>query len=177
METNVAKINWYYTSVGIIGLVLAIIGNLLSVPLMQKFFYFSGGSLLLLSAILEKNKFFSILQTIMVAGVVFSFLPLGMVIVAGIPVVLSLVAMVYFVVTGEFKKRVTILGCLGLLFLAIGCATLNSIMYFLGGLFLIVYSWIVYRQGARIGLLFCILNAFFAFTAAISVYKHYFLLH
>jgi len=171
---STTKINWRNNAIGIFGLLLVIIGNLISVPVTQKILYLFGSIFLLTSSSLEKNKFFVLLQIVVLAGTLIAFAPVGDGIKAGVPIVLTAIIMVYFAIAGELKNRITILGCLGLLFLAAGYAILNPIVYFLGGAFLTAYSFIVYRQGVQIGLLFAVLNFIFTITSMVSIYHHYF---
>lgn len=170
------KVNWYKTSIGIIGLLCAITGTLIPVPefiFLQKFCYLIGSILLVTSSVLEKHRFFILQQLVVLIGTITAFMPVSPIIKAVILVTLSMIAIIYFAATGEFKERVTIVGCLGLLSLALGYAVSNPIVYLLGGVFLTIYSFIVYKKGATIGLLFGVLNFIFSITAGIGVY-HYF---
>lgn len=166
----------YKTSIGVVGLLLTISGTLISVPefaLTQKFFYLAGAILLTTSSLLAKHRFFILQQSVVLVGTMVAFVPVCQAIKAGVLIVLSIAAMIYFAVTGEFKERVTILGCLGLVFLALGYAVSHPIIYLLGGTFLTIYSFIVYKRGVTIGLLFGVLNFIFMITATIGVYNYY----
>jgi len=170
------KINWYKTSIGVTGLLCAITGTLIPVPefaLLQKFCYLIGSILLVTSSLLEKHRFFILQQSMVLIGAMIAFAPVSPLIKAVILLTLSVAVMIYFAFMGEFKERVTIVGCLGLLSLALGYAVSNPIVYLLGGIFLTIYSFIVYKKGATIGLLFGVLNFIFTITASIGVYNYY----
>ena len=160
------------TSLGILGLTLTIIGTFLDPNLIQKTFFISGASLLLVSSILEKASFFIILEIIVLAGTLVAFFPISTIAKAGVPVTLSIVSIIYLAKQGILHDRVNIVGCLGLLFLATGFAISNPIIYFLGGLTLSIYSYLSYRVSQlTIALLFAILNAVFTVTSVISIIK------
>lgn len=171
---SATKINWYKTSISVTGLFLTIIGTLITAPLTQKFFFLFASFLLVTAAVLEKHRFFILQQAMIPIGTVTAFLPISQLAKCCILVSLSSAAIVYFAITGEFKERITIVGCLGMLFLAIGYGVSHPIIYLLGGLFLTIYSLVVYKRGVKIGLLFGVLNLIFVFTSMIAVYNYYF---
>src|SRR5687767_14918757 len=90
--------------IGVVGLLLAIMGNL--VPphsLAQKWLYFISAVLLLLSAILERQLFFIVLEIVIVAGTAIAFTPLTLAWKAGLPILLSIAAIVYFIKQGLLR--------------------------------------------------------------------------
>ncbi len=168
---NMAEaINWRNLSLGVIGLTLIIIGNFLPPLLVQKELYMLGSVFLLTSSILEKHTFFVILQVVVLAGTIIAFAPIGAVFKAAVPIGLSIIAIIYFITQGMLKDLHSIVGIIGLVFLAAGYAISNPIIYLLGGFFLAIYSFISYRHGHKIGLIFFILNVVFTCTAGVAVY-------
>lgn len=168
---SMENINWRNISLGVIGLLLIIYGNFLPPHNTQKGLFLVGCIFLLTSSVLEKNKFFSILQIVVLSGTLIAFAPVSLVFKAGVPISLSILAIIYFMLQGMLSDSLTIVGCLGLLFLAAGYAISNPIVYLLGGLFLTIYSYYSYKQGVNIALIFAILNAVFTVTAGVGVYR------
>lgn len=159
-------------SIGAVGMLLATYANLLTPNLTQKWCYFIAALALLVSSVLERHKFFAILQIIVVAATAIAFTSFSLWTKAALPVSLSILSIVYFIYTGECKDRLTAFGCLGILLLAIGYATINPIAFLFGALVLMIYSYTSFQRGVTIALLWAILNAMFSITASIAIY-HY----
>lgn len=171
---NLPKPNYNLTnlSVGIIGMVLATYANLLpQMSLLQKSFYFIGAVLMLVSSMLEKQRFFTALQLVVVGSTAIAFAPLALSIKTGFSVTCSVIAILYFIVTGQCKDKLTAFGCLGIAILAIGYAVTNPIIYLLGSIALFIYSLLSYRQGVKIAIVWVIMNIVFSITAGIAVWK------
>ncbi|MCK4608892.1 MAG: hypothetical protein KAT71_05390 [Gammaproteobacteria bacterium] len=168
---NTKSINWFNIGLGVIGLLLIIVGTFLTPTTTQKLLFTAGSVFLLTSSVLEKHEFFAILQVVALCGTLVAFIPVGVMVKAAIPIILTIVAIIYFIRKGLLSDVVMILGCLGLLCLAAGYATSNPIVYFLGGIFLTIYSYLSYRRGHNIALLFTVLNAVFSITAGMAVYS------
>lgn len=158
-------------AIGVLGMLIASYANLLSHGDTQKLSYLISAVLLLLSSILERQKFFIALQIIIVSGTLIAFAPIGVFLKASVPILLSMFAIIYFIATGQWKDRVTGFGCLGIAILAVGYAVTNPVIYFLGAFILAIYSFISYRRGITIALVWAILNVMFAITAAVGIYK------
>lgn len=164
-------INYFNITVGIVGMLIACYGNLLNFSDTQKWCYLVGAILLLISSSLERQIFFIALQIIIAAGAAIAFAPIGLFFKAALPIILSVSAIGYFVVTGQFKDRLTALGCLGIAMLATGYAISNPIAYFLGALILMIYAFLSFRRGVTVAIIWTILNAVFAVTALHAVYS------
>ncbi len=163
-------------ALGVIGMLIIITGTLIT-PLQQpqKLCYLMGGLFLLLSSILERQLFFTLLQTVISSGALIAFAPIAPFYKALVPISLSIIVIIYLIKQGMLKDPLNRLGCLGLVFLAIGYAITLPLIYFLGGVCLTLFSFAAFKQGIRLGLVWGILNAVFAITAGIATYKMFFL--
>ncbi len=156
--------------IGTVGLLLAIAGNFFPDTLLQKWLYFFAGNVLLVSALMERAVYFIILEVIVVASTVIAFVPGHLILKAAVPLVMSAVAIPYLLSKEQYRNLASILGILGLVSLALGYALIHPLIYFLGGFFLAIYSFIAYFQGERIAILFAVLNTIFAATALLSMF-------
>lgn len=173
---NVPKATYNLTnlSIGIIGMLLATYANLLhQMPLLQKSFYFMGAVLMLVSSTLEKQRFFMVLQLVIVGSTAIAFAPLAPVIKTSFSIVCSVIAILYFITTGQCKDKLTTFGCLGIAILAIGYAVTNPIIYLFGSIALFIYSLLSYQRGIKIAIVWVIMNIVFSITAAIAVWEMY----
>lgn len=156
--------------IGIIGMLIASSGNLLTEAILRKECFLIGAILLLISSLLERQLFFILLQIIIVVGTAIAFTSLSPLYKTLVPIVLSIIAIIYFISQGLLKDWLTFIGCLGIAFLAAGYAITEPVIYLLGAVTLMIYSFGSYRRGVTIALLWAILNAVFALTAIIAVY-------
>lgn len=164
-----AKIN---VIIGVVGMLIAMVGNLLPFSDTQKWCYLLGGILLLISSALERQIFFIALQIIIVAGAAVAFSSWPVLLKAALPIVLSVAAIVYFAKRNLLTDRLMLFGSLGIAILAAGYAVSNPVIYLLGAFVLMIYSFMSFRRGVKIALVWAILNALFSITAAVTVY-HY----
>lgn len=171
LEKTVIGNHQFNIALSVIGMLIIIVGNLITDLAMQKVCYLSGGVCMLISAGLERQLFFTVLQLIISIGALTAFIPLLPTVKAAIPLVFSVIAIFYLANKGLLKDRLSILGCVGLIILAIGYAITHPIVYWLGAMVLTIYSFIAYRRGVTIALLWGILNAVFVVTASVAVYR------
>ncbi|HJO94692.1 MAG TPA: hypothetical protein QF753_14940 [Victivallales bacterium] len=176
MET--AKLNKAYFGnhilniiIGIVGLILFIIGTLMPGTYEQKYYFLYGAILLTISSFLEKNSFFTVLETIIVIDAVISFLGLSAVITSIITFIIIIITIICFAAKGEFKEKYLIAGTIGLIFLGLGVGINNPIFYTIGGFFVALYSLMSIFKGFQIAYLFLILNIIFTITSAIGAYE------
>ena len=165
MET--AKLNKAYFGnhilniiIGIVGLILFIIGTLMPGTYEQKYYFLYGAILLTISSFLEKNSFFTVLETIIVIDAVISFLGLSAVITSIITFIIIIITIICFAAKGEFKEKYLIAGTIGLIFLGLGVGINNPIFYTIGGFFVALYSLMSIFKGFQIAYLFLILLIF-----------------
>lgn len=160
---------------GVIGMLVIITGTLIT-PLQtpQKLCYLIGGLFLLLSSILERQLFFTLLQIVISSGALIALAPITPFYKALVPISLSIIVIAYLIQAGMLKDPLNRLGCLGLVFLAIGYAITHPLIYFLGGICLTLFSFAAFKQGIRLGLVWGVLNAVFTITSGIAVYKLFF---
>ena len=161
--------------IGGIGMLIIIMGTLITSLPTQKLCYLFGGLFLLLSSLLERQLFFTLFQIVISSGALIAFAPIPAFYKTLLPISLSILVIVYFIKQGKFKDPLNRLGCLGLVFLAIGYAVTHPLIYFLGALCLTIFSFTAFKQGIRLGLVWGILNAVFSITAGIATYKIFFL--
>ena len=120
---------------------------------------------------LKKQKFFIALQIIISAGAAVAFTSYPPLYKAAVPIILSILVIIYFIASKQLKDPLTAFGCLGIALLAAGYAVTNPIIFFLGAFILMIYSYGSFRRGVSIALLWAILNGLFAVTAASAVYR------
>ena len=161
--------------IGVIGMLIIIMGTLITSLPTQKLCYLFGGLFLLLSSLLERQLFFTLFQIVISSGALIAFAPIPAFYKTLLPISLSILVIVYFIKQGKFKDPLNRLGCLGLVFLAIGYAVTHPLIYFLGALCLTIFSFPAFKQGIRLGLVWGILHAVFSITAGIATYKIFFL--
>ena len=157
--------------IGIVGLILFIIGTLMPGTYEQKYYFLYGAILLTISSFLEKNSFFTVLETIIVIDAVISFLGLSAVITSIITFIIIIITIICFAAKGEFKEKYLIAGTIGLIFLGLGVGINNPIFYTIGGFFVALYSLMSIFKGFQIAYLFLILNIIFTITSAIGAYE------
>jgi len=161
--------------ISIIGMLIIIYGTLLTDLAQQESCYLSGGILMLISAALERQTFFVILQSIISVGALVAFTSFTPMIKAAIPLGLSVIAIIYLVNQQLLNDKLSITGCIGLISIAAGYAIAHPVVYLVGAIVLTIYSFGAYQQrGSTIGLLWGILNTVFSVTTSIDVYRLFF---
>lgn len=163
------SLNWSAVHIGVIGLLCAIIGNMYPATMLQKHLYLGGGVLLMVSALIEKQEYFIALEVVVIVCALLAYLPDHGTLKMAVPLLLSLFSVGYLYYRGLLKSPASLLGVVGLVFLGLGYATLNPVIYLIGGIALTAYSAISYYQGVKIALLWAILNAIFSFTALLAI--------
>lgn len=161
-------------ALGVIGMLIIITGTLITSLYTQKLCYLIGGLFLLLSSLLERQLFFSLFQIVISSSALIAFSPIPAFYKTLLPIGLSILVIAYFIRQGKFKDPLNRLGCLGLIFLAIGYAITHPLVYFLGALCLTAFSFSAFKQGIQLGLVWGILNAVFSLTAGMATYKIFF---
>ncbi|MCP4179129.1 MAG: hypothetical protein GY756_15320 [bacterium] len=157
--------------IGIIGLALFIIGTLMPGTYEQKYYFLYGAILLTISSFLEKNTFFTVLETIIVLDAILSFLGLSAITISIITFIIIIITIICFAVKGQFKEKYLIAGTIGLIFLGLGVGINNPVFYTIGGFFIAIYSLLSIFKGFQIAYLFLVLNIIFTITSAIGAYQ------
>lgn len=155
---------------GIFGMFFAIYGNLIPPSDLRAFCFTIGALLLFIAAAWERELLFSVLQLIVLAGALMQFTPFDLVVRAAVPIALAIAFLTYFAYSGRLQDRLTILGSVGIAFLALGYAVANPFIYFIGGVVLTVYATLSFLRGSQIAILWAFLNLFFSIAAAINIY-------
>jgi hypothetical protein len=158
-------------SLAIIGLLVTIAGNFYSVSVDKKLCYLIGTLFLMVPAILEKNTFFSILETILMIGAITAFFPISLIWKSSILISLGILTAIYFGISGQLKDYLTWLSMAGIVIGTWGYAITTPIIYFSAGTIITTYSFYSFRRGETIALVFGILNSVFALTALLEVLK------
>lgn len=165
------KLHQVTFTLAIIGLLVTIAGNFFDVSIPKKLCYLIGALFLLAPALLEKNVFYSILETILTIGAAVAFFPISFLWKSIIPIGLGVLAVVYFGISGQLKDHLTWLSVAGILLATWGYAVTNPLIYFTAGAVITTYSFCAYRRGETIALAFGILNSVFTLTALLEILK------
>lgn len=147
--------------VGVVGLIALCIAIPLSHGALQNVINVVGILALILYAWQGKNIFFFYLELIVLLG---TFLQIAKVspIITWTALILSfLVTALKLLQNPAYRNFGTILGFVGLAGLVFGYATLNPIGYAVGGVCSACYSFILFKQGIKSGLLFALLNVIY----------------
>ncbi len=159
--------------ISIIGLVMIIVGAVLSPTITQKVLFAGGAMFLLIASCVDRAEFFAILNGIVLLGTAIAFFHVTITVKLILLGLASVIALGYLSKRDYIKTIIDIIGCVGLLLLAFGYAVSNPFIYLFGGLFLTIYSYKAYKDGVRIGLIFAILNAIFTVMALIGILRIY----
>jgi len=158
-------------TLAIIGLLITIAGNFFDISITKKLCYLIGALILLITALMESNTFFTVLETILSIGAGVAFLPISFIWKSGIPISLGVLAATYFSFSGQLKDYLTWLSITGVLIVTWGYALTNPMLYVVGGAIVTVYSFCSFRRGETIALVFGILNSIFTLTALLEVLR------
>lgn len=169
MNLKGRKLHQITFTLAIIGLLITIAGNFFDISVTKKLCYLVGALFLLVTALLEENTFFTILEIILSIGAAVAFLPISLIWKSGIPICLGTLAATYFSFTGQLKDYLTWLSVIGVLICTWGYALTNPMVYVLGGAVVTVYSFCSFRRGETIALAFGILNSVFTLTALLEI--------
>lgn len=156
---------------GAIGMLFPIMANFIPPSNTRAAFFVIGCILMFVAAAVEKELFFSILQLIVLAGASMYFTPFGVVIKAAVPISLSVIFLIFYAVTGRLQDKLTLLGSLGVVLLALGYGVSHPYIYLFGGAFLAIYSTIAYFRGVTVALLWAILNIFFTLATISNIIR------
>jgi hypothetical protein len=171
LELNTMLIKRFGLALGIVGLGLAIIGNLYPDTQTQKVLYLLGGILLTITAVIEGQAYFIALEAIVIVSASLAFIPGYFFLKAMLPLALTALFLLYLNRNPHSTEKVDHLGTCGLVLLALGYAITHPLLYLAGGIVLTVYSYRAYRAGVSIALLWAVLNAVFSLTAFYAVYS------
>jgi hypothetical protein len=156
--------------IGLVGMLIVIGGTLISPGTTQKVLYLIGAVFMLVSAALERQLFFVILQVVIVVGAAVAFTHWPILVKAMVPLAFSIAALIYFYFTEALHDRLTQVGCGGLIAIALGFANSSPIIYLIGGVLLAIYGFWSFRRGVKIAMLWAILNSIFALTSLVAIY-------
>jgi small-conductance mechanosensitive channel len=169
--TRMKKHHRINVTLAVSSLAMIVLAMLMPMNLAQQIIFLFGMGLLDVAAILERHTFFIVLQTISFVGTAMAFLALPMIYKAMVPILLTTAAIIYFIVTEQYKNTITLLGIIGLLGLAVGFAASSPIAYLVGGIFIMMYSYAHSRDGNILAIVFLTLNTIFTMTSALGVWQ------
>lgn len=153
---------------GIVGMGFLIVGNFFPPSTARALCFIAGCLFLLVPPAVEFNLFFICLQLVALSGAVMYFIEIPLILKATIPLSVFAVFSIYFYRAGLIDK-LTAIGVLGVGFLALGYGLIRAEIYFFGGLLLTIYSWLSFRQGVTIALMWAITNTFFTLAASYAI--------
>ncbi|MDC0358026.1 hypothetical protein OAO01_04350 [Oligoflexia bacterium] len=156
---------------GTIGMLSACFGALLEPCELQKVLFLAGAVMMFLAAVLEQQRFFIALQVILLSGTLIAFAPLEAWMKVAVPISVSAITVLALYRVGAFEDKLGRLGAVGMTVLAIGYAITHPAVYLVGGATLALYAWNSYRAGVQLAILWAVLNAVFAVTAGVGLYR------
>lgn len=166
------KIIWGRT-LGAIGMLFPIAGNFIPPSNERASCFVIGSILMLTTALVERHVFFTALQGLILVGASLYFIPFTPLLKTIIPLACSSLLLLFFVMTGELRDKLTLGGSIGMVALALGYSIANPYVYLFGGVILAIYSTISYLRGIVIALLWAILNSFFTIATIINIYYYH----
>lgn len=156
--------------IGILGMSCLIAGNFFPPTALRASLFITGCILLLLPPIIEYNIFFICLQIVALSGASLYFVPIPLLLKAIIPIIVVLLFCIYFHRLGRLNDKLTLFGIVGVSILALGYGITRAEIYFFGGLVLAIYSWLSYRRGVTIAIMWAITNVVFCFAALYAIF-------
>lgn len=123
-----------------------------------------------LMALLEHHKLFIGLQTVIISGTLTAFLPVSDTIKGAVPMLVSLPVLYLLYHYGILDTRVRALGALALTVLGVGYAVQQTLIFFLGGFLVTLFSFLEFRSGFRPAILWMVLNLIFTLLAAYTLF-------
>jgi len=162
--------NAFVFSLGATGMLVTIIGTLHTTPTYQSLLFLIGATLLLFNAIANQLKLFIAFEVVIVMSTILSFFPLlPNIVKGGIPLTLGILLILIYAIKRWLIAKNDILGCLSLLILAMGFATLNPWVYLVGGIAGLIYAYIEYQKDIHSALFWVILNGVFIISTSLSL--------
>lgn len=157
--------------IGVLGLIALCVAIPLPPGLLQNGINVLGISALIIYAWQGKNTFFFYLESVVLLG---TFLQIAGVssAITWTALILSFVVIVLRILQNPaYRNFMTVIGFTGLFGLVFGYATLNPIGYAIGGVCCACYSFILFKQGIKSGLLFTLLNIIYGGLAIFVILK------
>ena len=154
---------------GILGMLLIILALLCGPTETQRWLFFLGALGMTLMALLERHKLFIGLQIVIISGTLTAFLPTGDLVKGFIPAFVSLPILYLLYTKGILDTWGRGLGALALITLGIGYAAQHSLIYFLGGLLVSLFSLLEFYSGFKPALIWLSLNLIFTTLAGITI--------
>lgn len=154
----------------VIGVTFTLIGHHYGYVELRWLFFSIGALCLFFTAVCENQVLLAMLQLILLAGAGAMYANFNIIFRTALPILLSIQTMVFFVLTGKSRDFETIIGCLGILCLALGFTTHNQVISFIGGAAITAYAALLVRQGFRLAGFWIVLNAYFTLSAILNLF-------
>ena len=155
---------------GILGMLLIILALLVKDPAHQRILFLLGAAGMTLMALLEHHKLFIGLQTVIISGTLTAFLPASDTIKGAIPMLVSLPVLYLLCHYRILNTKVKVLGAFALITLGVGYAVQHTLIFFLGGFLVTLFSFLEFRSGFRPAVLWMVLNLIFTLLAAYTLF-------
>ena len=158
-------------ALAVLGMILAVSGNLMPTPMLQKSLYLAASVCLTTSAVLERLNFFIAFQCVILTGTLIAFFPLAAHVKLITPLIVAVVALTIVFTKQNNIDYHTVLGILGIITLAVGYSVTHPAAYFAGSVLLAIYSAIAFKRGVAIAWVWTLLNSIFAVTAFLHFFR------
>lgn len=150
---------------GTLGVVVNIYALLFEGRETQPVYFLLGAILMMCTALLDKQRFYIALEVVVLSGCVLGLAQLAIVTKS---IVLGFVTIPVLFFTqrwGIVRSRVDYFGVAGLLLLAFSYASISYPVMLLSAVLLSLHSWLDWRAGSRVAILWLVLNGTFALAA------------
>jgi len=156
-----------------IGMLCGIVGSVFPMLPAQKWLFLANAFLMTPLPLVRKDTMLSALQVVSIVGAVVGAVTMTKPLQYGLPIGTAAVAVGFLWWSGDLCNWRNRIGSCGIAALATGYATQNPIIYLIGGLVLCVYTWLAFKDGQKIALLWFTLNGIFVFTSIWAVVRDY----
>jgi hypothetical protein len=158
--------NYSYYFLGILGAVTVVFGHLQTQP---QLYYIFGSCALLITAIHYNQIYFIALEIILASGHFALLLGLGAYIRLALPLLLCIQLLIFYIMYGKKINIFLVIGILGIELIASGFVYNNQWIFFMGGLFVAIYSYYDGFKGKMPSFLWAILNSIFSLIALYKI--------
>ncbi len=158
--------------IGIIGLIALCAGIPLPIGLLKFSLNIIGFIALIIYAYKGKNALFFYFEIVALIGYILSFMPIANHIKYLLMVILTLAAFAKIFSFEKFRRWYTGFGIAGLVGLIYGYLANSNLGYAIGGIGMVIYSFIGFFQGTKIALIFGILNIIYGSIAIYMLFNY-----
>ena len=153
-----------------LGMACGIVGSILPMSEAQKWLFLANTLLMTPLPFAKKDTMLSALQIVSLSGAAVGVLTLINPLQIVLPLAVALLVTGFLYWKDKLDSWKNRIGAAGIAALALGYATQQPLVYLLGGLILTVYTWLSFRAGSGIALLWFVLNVVFVMTSIWASY-------